>query len=222
MGGRTSGAIAAAVIAIVTFFDIVAAPAQVPSFQPSPTGNWTGPYVGIVFGGESPFSNIRVDTDQRDVTARSPYVGFQAGYNYQPVGSNYLIGAQFSTGFLNINDRNQVGTVDVTTKSSVEGSALVRGGVFVAPQTLVFVSTGLAFLEQKVTVSNPTTQLWSTSTTRLGFEVVVGVEKALSDDWHARLCGVFADFGTHTYWGTVPVQTQVGAVRLSFSRRVGQ
>jgi outer membrane immunogenic protein len=191
-----------------------------PMLQTTPS-NWTGPYVGIVFGGEWHNTDVQVDDARGGVNARSPYLGFQAGYNYQPVGSNFLVGVQGSVGFIDINNTSQIGGFDVNVKSRNEGSALVRGGFFVAPQTLLFVSTGAAFLGQEVRLSTPAAQFGSDSTTRVGFEVVVGLERAITANLHARLCGVYADFGTHTFSGNIPVNTTVSAVRLSLSWAFG-
>lgn len=94
---------------------------------------------------------------------------------------------------------------------------------------MLFVSGGEAFLQQQFTLANPisqvgsestTSQVGSKSTTRLGPEFVFGVETAITNAWHGRLCYVHADLGTHTFLGNTQVATQVNAVRISVSRRI--
>jgi outer membrane immunogenic protein len=219
---------------------VQAADLFVEPIQPiAPAPSWTGPYIG---------ANIGYSWGPWDATgtlvsptgAASPSVngvlgGLQAGYNWQT--NNWFWGIEADIQITGEDD-----TTGWTTPAIIFGALAVPGNVlrsewefpwfgtlrartgFASPDYLLYVTGGLAFGKAEYTFTNLTTGAsLSDDTTKAGWTIGLGAERAIGDRWSAKLEYLYVDLGDETFLaGTAnPVKTELRdhIVRLGVNYR---
>ena len=189
-----------------------ASAADMPDVIPvyTPSWSWTGFYVGAHLGAGSARSRFSDPAGPPIYggTVKSPAFlgGGQAGYNWQIPNSNFVLGVEgdvsgyFSDGsatclassgfFLSANCRVHQG---------VGGSLTGRVGWAAGAQgrTLVYAKGGGAWLQEKIDITSNPLLFPSTTfdSTRWGWTVGAGVERAITPAWSFRLEYDYAKFG---------------------------
>ena len=89
------------------------------------------------------------------------------------------------------------------------GTVRARAGVLVNPTLLAYATGGLAYgsIKSDLTLAIPATaDVFSSSTTKVGWTVGAGVEKRVGDNWSAKLEYLYMDLGTasNSFATTIP------------------
>jgi outer membrane immunogenic protein len=195
----------------------IRAPAAVVAF------NWTGCFIGASGGGL--FAHKEWVTNAADPTGFDPgtpfgqqdpsgwLIGGQIGCDYQPSGSNWVVGAQGDLFYVRasdatsdfVNNDNFI-TTGFLDKSEVRalGSATARIG-YTFDRLLMYVRGGIAWERDRYTIIDPDGVVaGQTSQNRYGWTAGVGGEYAFGDNWSAFFALDYYDFGTRatTFIGT--------------------
>jgi outer membrane immunogenic protein len=106
------------------------------------------------------------------------------------------------------------------------GTLRPRAGVLVTPDTLAYVTGGLAYggIDSNLALSTPNpavSNAFSSSTTKAGWTVGLGVESRLSGNWTAKLEYLYMDLGTvsNSYATTIPA-VGGGFASVNYSSRI--
>lgn len=173
----------------------------------APAFTWTGVYLGLNAGyGFSSISKAGVYFNDK----QSFVGGGQVGYNYQ-FAPNLVLGieADLQTADLRAS-ANAVGVNAklAGSKNGVEWFGTLRPRVgFAADRALFYVTGGLAYGEQKLTVP----ALGSGSATNAGYTVGGGVEYAFTNNITGKVEGLYVDLMDHNYIPRTPVYTKSGS-----------
>jgi outer membrane immunogenic protein len=89
------------------------------------------------------------------------------------------------------------------------GTVRARAGVLVEPTLLAYATGGLAYgsIKSELTLAIPSSaDIFSSSTTKVGWTVGAGVEKMLGGNWSAKLEYLYMDLGTvsNSFATTIP------------------
>ena len=218
---KTAGLALAAGLAATS---LQAADLFVEPVQPvAPAQNWTGPYIGANIGYSwGPWDST--GTFAGPAAVASPDVngvlgGLQAGYNWQNnnwfwgiEGDIQITGEDDSTGWTS-------GVIGAAAGNTLRnewefpwfGTLRARTG-YVTPHYLLYVTGGLAFGKAEFSWRNLTTGVsMSDDTTKAGWTVGLGAERALDENWSAKLEYLYVDLGDETFLaGTAgPVNTDL-------------
>jgi outer membrane immunogenic protein len=236
---------AASVVAIVGTPALAAdMPLKVPRAMPFFT--WTGCYAGVHGGGGWARKDITdpvqlAQGSATDVTTArlSPsgyLIGGQFGCDYQPVGSQWVIGFEGSFSGGSLNGDKSLGLPDgdpgelarVSARLDFISSGTARIG-WASDRWLLYAKGGIAGASDKYKVvgtfqTNPFD--FEGEDIRIGWTAGGGVEWALFDNWSAKLEYDFYDFGTRSVQltdnstqssGPVQVKQSVQVVKLGLN-----
>jgi outer membrane immunogenic protein len=208
--------------------------------------DWTGFYVGVVFGGNTSklaadytFGGIPVSGgsywgDGGLRVGLHGLVGLQAGYNWQAghfvtgIESDFqltqLSGNTASTR-VDVLSRGVLGTLLNTTNQPLSGTLRARAG-FAYDRWLFYGTAGIAYGEFDKDSTFTTTAggsvTTSLDTTRIGWVAGFGVEGALWANWTAKLEYLYMDLGSvsSSFGGLAPFSpiTSTDHVRSDFLR----
>lgn len=201
-----------------------AADLPIEPIQPVAVPSWTGPYFGANVGYSwGPWKSTGALVGSAG--SASPKVdgilgGLQAGYNWQTDSWFWGIEADIQiTG-----EKDTAGWITPGVPGQVAGSALqnkwefpwfgtlrARAGL-ATPDYLFYATGGLAFGKAKYTFTNLTTGAsLSDNTTKAGWTIGLGAERALGERWSAKLEYLYVDLGKETFLaGTAtPVNTKL-------------
>lgn len=166
--------------------------------------------------------------------------GGYAGYNMR-VGADFVVGLEAGLSLPKSAEEarklltQQIDKVMVTTDARVgftaklSGSAGVRLGYLLSPQTMVYAAGGLAALREEATVSATVTKpsgttktAWSLTADHLGWTLGAGVERYISGKWTTRIEYVRSNFTDRAYSGpttpaNVNASTRSNSARASLS-----
>jgi outer membrane immunogenic protein len=193
----------------------------------TPSFNWTGPYAGIDAGMRSTRTDLTTDaflfptafnltgaalSEPLDGTAFR--LGGYLGFNWL-FAPQWLVGLEGDGGWADNAVTLQGVFVpgvfasglrgeSLSTKASWDGSIRGRFGFLVTPQTLAYLTGGLAWQQFESSEICPATQCgspinFSNSSTRMGWTVGGGLETVLWGNWLARAQYRYSDFGRTTY-----------------------
>ena len=198
-------------------------PAPAPYF--APIFSWTGFYAGLNAGGAFTNSNLNSTPQPQPGFGARPFSqsissdafigGGQIGYNYQT--GPFVIGAEadFQGSSLNkssvLNGLPNGAGVIIPAWNNVGrermdwfGTVRLRAG-FAIDRALIYATGGLIYGDVKssslttYTPLAPFTYSGSSSSTRAGFTVGGGVEYAFTNNWSAKLEGLYFDMGKQSY-----------------------
>jgi outer membrane immunogenic protein len=202
----TSALVAMAVSASAADLPRKAPPPPAP--PPAPVYNWNGFYIGIM-GGYGWSERVGVDVAGFDFggsgNLRGGFVGGTFGYNYQPVGTPFLLGIEVDAAWANINASRSAAALGVvaTVEDKIDaiGSVTGRLGYAWGPG-LLYVKGGWAWADNRLTatLAGPAVVL-SASENRFhsGFTVGGGIEYMFVPNWSAKVEYMFADFRSATF-----------------------
>jgi outer membrane immunogenic protein len=179
-----------------------AAPVYAPAFT------WTGVYLGVNAGygfGQISKAGAYFDDPQGFVG------GGQVGYNYQ-ISPNFVLGLEADIQYADLraktNAVGRTGGLTAGTKNGVEWFGTVRPRVgYAIDRTLLYVTGGLAYGEQKLTVPG----VGSGSSTNVGYTLGAGVEYAFTNNLTGKVEGLYLDLNDHNYVTTTRVSTKSGS-----------
>lgn len=183
---------------------------------------WSGPYIGLSLGGRwTSDSWATAGTyGSHEYESSSARVGLYGGYNWQ-VKPDWIVGIEADIAWANnhssldvipgITGKNRTGTSDL--KDNAEGGIRARIGYLVTPDTLIFATGGVSFLQSEVNASSVTTTRIknycapdtvvttraadSASWTQAGWSVGGGIEKAVAKNWLLRGEYRYSSYGSH-------------------------
>lgn len=166
---------------------------------------WCGPGIVEYPGGGWPGSDPLSDDHNF-----FPFAGVQAGFNYQ-LENNVVIGIegdiQASLGDLGNNDDDPdpmqsaeliwpgPSSFDITPNIDWWGTLRGRAGVLVQPETLIYVTGGLAFAHTNMDDAWWLPDDFATEDTRFGYAVGAGVEQQFTESISGKLEYLFVNLG---------------------------
>jgi outer membrane immunogenic protein len=164
---------------------------------PAPAFNWTGFYVGVMGGyGWSDQATVNgITTTGNDF--KGGFAGGTVGFNYQPVGCMFLVGAEADGAWADIGRSQSVGGVLVSDKIRAFGSVTGRVGI-AADTALFYAKGGYGWMNNQVSGSAFGTTI-AESHTHSGWTVGGGVEWAFAGPWSAKGEYMFARYSNQTY-----------------------
>lgn len=196
-------------------------PTKAPLYA-APVFSWTGFYVGINGGaGWADTDSVFAAGIGLDMTGG--FFGGQIGYNWQ--FGQFVIGAEIDGQWANISDT--VGVPGIATfESNIDffGSARLRAGYAIQQQALIYLTGGVAFANNEITLSAPIIAIpaFSDNQTHVGWTVGAGLEFAFSPHWTAKVEYRYASYGSEDYFnaflssGDVDVSTVHVGVNYKF------
>lgn len=179
------------------FGDAGAPAGYLPVKAAAPRSSWSGSYIGL-HGGYG-WSTLDKFDGFVPLTAilhpEGAYGGFQAGYNwlYAP---NALLGIEIDSSFGDLKQTASGGGVTATGKIEDLGTARLRLGHLMTPDTLVYVTGGAAYAREKSTDT-----FGAGDTTRadhLGWTIGGGAEYKFAPEWTLKAEYLYADLGRFT------------------------
>jgi outer membrane immunogenic protein len=181
--------------------------------------NWTGGYFGGSVGGIWQSVNYDAPPFLNDsVSPASIYGGVVAGYNYQ-FGSNWVVGLEGDLGLLNASDDSIINFIDISTRSTWQGSISARLGVVIDEHWFAYLKTGVGFTNQTVDLGFNQSDRF----TRTGWVVGGGLEYALpGTSWSMRLEYLHTDYGSRTFVQDVATKLYSDMVRAALVTHVNK
>ena len=183
-------------ISLLALSGVTAMAADLPRAAPAykapvavPMYNWTGGYIGINGGyawGESDWGFFG------STKPSGGTVGLTLGYNWQAMGSPWVLGLEGDINWANIkgNFANMACPVGCSIKSDWFGT--VRGRVgYAFDRVMPYVTGGLAFGDVNAQVNG----IGTTSDTNFGWTVGAGLEGAIAPNWTAKIEYLYMDLG---------------------------
>jgi opacity protein-like surface antigen len=175
--------------------------------------DWNGVYLGAHLGGG--FGTDRVDNPYGPsiygdaIRMPKAFAGLQAGYNWQGVGSPWVIGVEADVSLLDADGTNtclaysgQFVSANCRVRQHAMGSITARLGHTFGPQgrSLAYIKGGAAFLDDDVSMTtNAEDYLQQPSSeargVRWGWTVGAGLEQRLSPAWSIKAEYGYARFG---------------------------
>ncbi len=192
--------------------------------------NWSGFYVGVNGGygwGDTNHYFTATSLSAGDWDVNGGLVGGTLGYNWQPFGSNWLLGVEADAAWSGIDgdgDRTGCNTGDCFTDMRAFGTARARVGA-AFDNSLIFVTAGGAFANVDAGILNSND---NDSDNRFGWTVGAGFEYGFTNNWSAKAEYLYADFGddvNYTIGGSVnptEVDLTTNIVRVGLNYRFGQ
>jgi len=170
--------------------DVLPAPAPVAyAPPPSPVFNWSGFYIGVMGGyglSERATVNGIVTTGNH---IKGGFAGGTIGFNYQPVGSMFVIGAEAD---LSLSDARDT---FAPWKFSNPWFGTLRGRAgFALNRVLLYGTLGFALGCGDADVTGSTV-----SRTHVGWTAGGGMEVGLTPNWSARVEYLFVDLADRPY-----------------------
>jgi len=153
--------------------------------------NWTGFYLGINGGGA--FGDSDWNGFGASNSPSGGMVGGTAGYNWQGVGSPWVLGLEGDIDWTDLNDSVACGGLICQTKNSWLGT--VRGRIGYAwDRFMPYFTGGAAFGDIKAN----RVPFAGNSDTNVGWTVGAGIEGAIVGNWTAKLEYLYVDLGDTT------------------------
>jgi outer membrane immunogenic protein len=172
------------------------APAYVSGF------NWTGAYIGL-HGGYSWGGS-------GDIDLRGGFIGGQIGYNWQGAGSPWVFGIEVDSAWADLGRTEAIttpaGIATVSTDADYQGSLRARIGYAFQPRTMAYVTGGLAWMNNEVSITVPVGGFavgLSDSKMHWGGTVGAGIEHAFAPNLTGRIEYVYAGYGSKDYFSGI-------------------
>lgn len=189
--------------------DLRRPPPPPPAPPPAPVYNWNGFYIGIM-GGYAWSERLGVSVAGFNFGGSSGdlkggFVGGTIGYNYQPVGSPFVLGIEVDAAWADIKATRSAAALGVVAtledKIDALGSVTGRVGYAWGPALLYF-KGGYAWADNKVTATLAAPALVvsaSESNFHSGWTIGGGVEYLFVRNWSGKIEYMYADYGSATY-----------------------
>lgn len=193
-------------------------------------GQWDGTYIGIHAGVGFGDTDVTCVTGCFVPTSTSfdtdgPFIGAQIGLNRQ-VNDRLVVGLEADISFSDISGDAFFGGKAASSQVDMFGTARVRAGILVRPNTLLYATGGLAWADWNDTFV-PDTTANSFSDIQIGWTIGGGVETMLSDKLSFKVEYLYLDFGDETHqWvdgagsGTVSFDHQIHTIRLGVNYKL--
>jgi outer membrane immunogenic protein len=167
--------------------DLSARQPAIPAAYTPQAVNWTGFYIGAHLGGAwgdvdwtDPVSGLRNNLSNAGVLG-----GAQLGFNYQFDSLVFGFEGDFSGASLSTSGTDAAGFVHST---STYWTSTVTGRLgYAIDRALFFVKGGVAFADERDTLTSPLDVFSGTSTTQVGWTAGGGVEYAMDRNWSADI-----------------------------------
>jgi outer membrane immunogenic protein len=183
------------------FADGGAPASYMPAKAAAPRSNWSGSYIGLHGG----YGWARLEENQTQlngVALLKPdgwYGGFQGGYNWL-FAPQYLLGFEIDTSFGSLKgDQPFASAPGVPTSGKIDnlGTARLRLGYLVTPDTLLYATGGAAYAREKLSVASAVAfETMNTKVDHLGWTIGGGVEYKFAPEWSLKAEYLYADLGT--------------------------
>jgi outer membrane immunogenic protein len=185
--------------------------------------NWTGFYIGGHVGGAwvdhdvfDPLIGLGVSIDKSGFLG-----GGQVGFNYQPLGSNWVFGVEGDIAWVDIDNNHICPAVGFNCNHNHNWLATVTGRLGYAWDTVfLYAKGGAAFVNHEFTGPNAFGILVSESNTRTGWTVGAGLEWGFAPNWSAKVEYNFMDFSNDTLVFH-NLETQINVVKVGVNYRFG-
>jgi opacity protein-like surface antigen len=192
---------------------------RMPAFAPA-AFNWTGIYIGGQLGGAwtsgswaDPFSGLGTTSSATGIIG-----GGQIGANYQ-LGSSFVLGVEGDFTVMSLNNSATDASGFVNTTNLKWTSTITGRAGFAVNCVLVYGKGGVAFIGEKDTVVDPSSNTASAATERTGWTVGGGIEYAMDSHWLARVEYDYLAFGSQNISLNGPVLgAGTGSVNLNIQR----
>ena len=187
----------------------------------APRSSWSGSYIGL-HGGYGWGKLDETYTPVGGTVSLKPdgwYGGFQGGYNWL-FAPQSLLGVEVDSSFGNLKDSGAFPLIppplgQVNGKIEDLGTARLRLGYLVTPDTLLYVTGGAAYAREKLSATNTT---GSTKVDHLGWTIGGGVEYKFAPEWSLKAEYLYADLGTFKDNSTIPAITRTSDITLNTVR----
>jgi outer membrane immunogenic protein len=160
--------------------------------------NWTGFYVGIEGGGawaSTQWTRPSTGLSTGNFTGNGWLFGGTLGYNWQPVGSNFVWGIEGDISWANVDPVTNIATcLGCGTKLQWFGTLRGRVGYTVMPQALLYATGGLAVGGFEHTITS--LPGFSNRTTEAGWTVGGGLEVMIMPNWSLKGEYLYTHFGS--------------------------
>ncbi len=197
-------------------------PAQ-PVYYAPPPFSWTGLYLGLNAGyGFGSYNNAgtKLFGDSNGFIG-----GGQLGYNYQ-LQNNVVLGVESDLQFADMKANGRLGSgIPVASRASLDLFGSIRGRLGYAfngtgsmlDRSMIYVTGGYAYGNNDVSIPG----LGSNTQFHSGFAVGGGIEYAFTNNWSARLEGMYVSLGRERYvfnnGATAKAGTDFGLVRAAIN-----
>ncbi len=169
-------------------------PASSPIYAPTPVASWTGFYLGIHGGGAWGNST---SNSPADFSVNGPYVGAQAGYNWQ-FGGPWVLGVEADISWSGVNGVRSPPAAPVTTTQDLDWFGTIRGRLgYSMGDWMPYVTGGWAY--GSATRTNSGFLGGTASASHTGWTAGLGVEWAFAQNWTMKGEYKYVDFGSSTY-----------------------
>ena len=177
------------------FADGGAPASHMPVKAAAPRSSWSGSYMGV-HGGygwgklDETFSPLGTASLKPD----GWYGGFQGGYNWL-FAPQSLLGIEVDSSFGDLKDSGVFSLTPFQASGKIEdlGTARLRLGYLVTPDTLLYVTGGAAYAREKF---SSTFVFSSTKVDHLGWTIGGGMEWKFAPEWSLKAEYLYADLGT--------------------------
>ena len=178
--------------------------------------NWTGFYIGAHVGGAwvdhdifDPLIGLGISTDKSGFLG-----GGQVGFNYQPLGSNWVFGVEGDIAWVDIDNNHICPAVAFNCSHNHNWLATVTGRLgYTWDALLLYAKGGAAFAHHEFIGPDAFGFLVSESNTRTGWTVGAGLEWGFAPNWSAKVEYNFMDFSNDTL-AFHNVETQINVVKV--------
>ena len=179
----------------------LAAAADLPSrnYAPAPVYaapifTWTGFYIGVNagYGGDKNSYSINGFGNIASISSGGFIGGGQIGYNYQFLGTQFVLGLEADIQASNIEGKVSIIGFGIGSKLDYLGTVRSRLGYAFTDRALIYATGGLAYGRVKTDLAG----LLSWGGTNTGWTAGAGIEYALTPNWSIKTEYLYVDLGT--------------------------
>jgi outer membrane immunogenic protein len=193
---------------------------------PAPVAyNWSGFYIGAhggyAWGELNPsFAGL---TGSQDIDGG--FGGGQLGWNWQAPGSPWVWGIEADAAFASIGET--VTVLGGSLESDIDSFGTIRGRLgYAVDRTLWYVTGGVAWVNNDITVNVAGVGSLSSSNTHWGWTIGGGVEWAFYDNWSLKAEYLYIDTDSESYFAgilgpTFTVDPDIHTVKVGLNYRFG-
>ena len=203
------------------FADGGAPASHMPVKAAAPRSSWSGSYMGV-HGGYG-WGKLDETFSPLGTTSLKPdgwYGGFQGGYNWL-FAPQSLLGIEVDSCFGDLKDSGVFSLTPFQASGKIEdlGTARLRLGYLVTPDTLLYVTGGAAYAREKFSVTSAVAfENMNTKVDHLGWTIGAGIEWKYAPEWSLKAEYLYADLGTFKDNSPAPLFTRTSDMTLNTVR----